>query len=863
MCVSSLTLSVFSVSRSHVRLELVRSAPPLQVRLTQIGRHPTSVYRLADLEAIGWLTPEADPQSDAEARTDDAARSVAASSPAAAAAASVSLSSLTPAQLAARSTRAHLLSAGESILLTAGDAFGIQGDTTLWPFWIAGIPQQNTAAGNEMTDAADAAGGQARAASLSLTPPRSISPHLSATALTPPSLSRAGSVQGPVSSFYGSFHADSLSHAMDQARQIDGGVAVDTLAAQALKARQIAAEYEAEMKRQAVEDALWSLEDYPEDKQRAVQRLKATSAAATAAVSAAMMRDATPTPLVFPASQSVLGANTVPPPTSRLSSPAPAAAAALASSAAASSASLSAAVAATASSPAAPAAASAASVASMSPSPAGLSPTLVLPSLSTGDFQFDPEKALPILDRILCFFFGMHRDPAIRIWMVLPTDAHGTLTPSSAKVAAYFEAHPIDDRFSVSAGDLCALGDLGIRASFLVHATTYRYSGGEGGVLNRYLPPDFATRMHSQFGAATSSRVYLSHLDPSCALSQRCPGLQVLLTVRPPNQNDARPDSLKGDYLKGCRELRETYDAIFKTFEEKANIKRSVMEEHAPTAAAAASSQPHTARAASPSLTPGASAAAPAAASATSSAAAAAASSASSSPSFHPPGVFPTYSPPAKPPQLSGHFLSLLYQYVRVPRSPSITPAIFWEDDECAAIYDAYPKARVHLLLLPKRKQIKQIGDLNRSNLDVLDMLESRGKWIAQNLVIHDSRGVRIPLRLGFHAVPSMHLLHLHVVSADLSAPALKNKKHWNSFASPFFLSVTQLRHIIEQTSAGGGARAVASSSSSSSLSSRLAEYEKFLSGNLLCHRVGCALRVLNMPELRKHLEFCPKPYPQ
>ena len=29
---------------------------------------------------------------------------------------------------------------------------------------------------------------------------------------------------------------------------------------------------------------------------------------------------------------------------------------------------------------------------------------------------------------------------------------------------------------------------------------------------------------------------------------------------------------------------------------------------------------------------------------------------------------------------------------------------------------------------------------------------------------------------------------HLHVISQDFDSPSLKNKKHWNSFTTPYFV---------------------------------------------------------------------------
>ena len=48
----------------------------------------------------------------------------------------------------------------------------------------------------------------------------------------------------------------------------------------------------------------------------------------------------------------------------------------------------------------------------------------------------------------------------------------------------------------------------------------------------------------------------------------------------------------------------------------------------------------------------------------------------------------------------------------------------------------------------------------------------------------------KLDVRIGFHAVPSMRQLHLHVISQDFQSDALKNKKHWNSFTSEFFIEI-------------------------------------------------------------------------
>lgn len=54
-------------------------------------------------------------------------------------------------------------------------------------------------------------------------------------------------------------------------------------------------------------------------------------------------------------------------------------------------------------------------------------------------------------------------------------------------------------------------------------------------------------------------------------------------------------------------------------------------------------------------------------------------------------------------------------------------------------------------------------------------------------------------MRVGFHAVPSMAQLHLHLISGDFLGTGLKNKKHYNSFTTPFFLGIDEVISMLSQ----------------------------------------------------------------
>jgi len=65
-------------------------------------------------------------------------------------------------------------------------------------------------------------------------------------------------------------------------------------------------------------------------------------------------------------------------------------------------------------------------------------------------------------------------------------------------------------------------------------------------------------------------------------------------------------------------------------------------------------------------------------------------------------------------------------------------------------------------------------------------------QWLLTFLPSHTSKDESLTFKLGFHALPSMSQLHMHVISEDFNSPSLKNKKHWNSFTSPFFVGTEE-----------------------------------------------------------------------
>lgn len=88
-----------------------------------------------------------------------------------------------------------------------------------------------------------------------------------------------------------------------------------------------------------------------------------------------------------------------------------------------------------------------------------------------------------------------------------------------------------------------------------------------------------------------------------------------------------------------------------------------------------------------------------------------------------------------------------------------------------------------------------------------------------------------------------MRQLHMHVISQDFNSKHLKNKKHWNSFNSPFFRDSVD---VIEEVSKHGKAT--------------IKDDDHFLNMELRCNR--CRSAHPNIPRLKTHINSCQAPFP-
>ncbi|KAK3507672.1 hypothetical protein QTP70_032790 [Hemibagrus guttatus] len=117
-----------------------------------------------------------------------------------------------------------------------------------------------------------------------------------------------------------------------------------------------------------------------------------------------------------------------------------------------------------------------------------------------------------------------------------------------------------------------------------------------------------------------------------------------------------------------------------------------------------------------------------------------------------------------------------------------------YKDEKVVVIKDKFPKARFHWLVLPW-DSISSLKALRSEHVELLRHMESVG----QRMVHQCDRSDSLRFRLGYHAIPSMSHIHLHVISQDFDSPCLKNKKHWNSFTTQYFIQSQDVIMMLER----------------------------------------------------------------
>ncbi|KAG8941343.1 hypothetical protein FRC04_004589 [Tulasnella sp. 424] len=194
-------------------------------------------------------------------------------------------------------------------------------------------------------------------------------------------------------------------------------------------------------------------------------------------------------------------------------------------------------------------------------------------------------------------------------------------------------------------------------------------------------------------------------------------------------------------------------------------------------------------------------------------------------------------------------FLRALKEFACLPDPKTIPPSnLLKYTDTTITLFDKFPKASFHFLILPRVRPeagltTSVLHDLKsllawkekEKALELLKELEKESKEV-QKMVRDEMQkrhgdGCEWKVFTGFHAVPSMHHVHLHVISSDYVSPSLKTKKHWNSFNPKlgFFLELKDRASLPD------------------------AQYEPLLKSDMKCWR--CDTELKTVPKLKEHLQ--------
>ncbi len=171
-----------------------------------------------------------------------------------------------------------------------------------------------------------------------------------------------------------------------------------------------------------------------------------------------------------------------------------------------------------------------------------------------------------------------------------------------------------------------------------------------------------------------------------------------------------------------------------------------------------------------------------------------------------------------------------------------------FKNDAFVCIRDKYPKANTHLLLIPllpkklfKVEQVIQMPNaiefLKSFRTTADEIIEKLGNLKKEQLII------------GFHAVQSMQPLHMHIISDDFKSEYLKNKKHWNSFTSDYFIKLDDFINHLENGL--DNMKQDYFKGDKFNLKNRT-QLDNYLKLDLKCHK--CENDFKNIPSLKSHL---------
>ena len=97
--------------------------------------------------------------------------------------------------------------------------------------------------------------------------------------------------------------------------------------------------------------------------------------------------------------------------------------------------------------------------------------------------------------------------------------------------------------------------------------------------------------------------------------------------------------------------------------------------------------------------------------------------------------------------------------------SGEIESDIIYEDEQIFAIHDINPVAKVHILIIPKKK-ILTINDLSEEDINLIGSMFICAKNLAKKYTI-DQSGYRLLFNTKEDAMQTVFHLHLHLIGGE------------------------------------------------------------------------------------------------
>lgn len=145
--------------------------------------------------------------------------------------------------------------------------------------------------------------------------------------------------------------------------------------------------------------------------------------------------------------------------------------------------------------------------------------------------------------------------------------------------------------------------------------------------------------------------------------------------------------------------------------------------------------------------------------------------------------------------------------------------SVLFSDENVTIIFDAFPKSKVHLLVLPRDKSKTLVHPLVAfQDKDFKQLIDGYVYDVGRKLAIEELQKTMLTesvekmqeqkgegggsdywlqqpeqLKIGVHSVPSMANLHVHIMSTDFCGTNIKNRGHYNSFNTKFFVPYSEL----------------------------------------------------------------------